>query len=138
LFIDRNIEVTNATEKAALNNRINELEYQKSRLEREKQQLEGELSASQKEIVGLKCSIAEITSASAGLQAKHDSIQRQLEAETNRADGLDSNLVVANSRIQELEVYFYLSSKIIVFCYLLLFFFSGTALARRDTSPPAA
>jgi len=74
-------------------------------LEREKQNLEGELAASQKEIVGLKCSIAEITSASAGLQAKHDSLQRQLEDQTHRADGLDANLVVANLRIQELEVF---------------------------------
>lgn len=107
-FLNRNVEVTNATEKAALNNKVNELEYLKSRLEREKQNLEGELAASQKEIVGLKCSIAEITSASAGLQAKHDSLQRLLEEQTNRADGLDANLVVANSRIQELEVLFLL------------------------------
>ena len=103
----RNMEVNSATEKAALSNKISELEFQRARVDREKLNLEGELAASLKEIAGLRSSVAEVTSASAGLQAKYDALQMALVEQTNRADGLDQNLVVANTKIQDLEVGFF-------------------------------
>ena len=101
------MEVNSATEKAALSNKISELEFQRARVDREKLNLEGELAASLKEIAGLRSSVAEVTSASAGLQAKYDALQMALVEQTNRADGLDQNLVVANTKIQDLEVGFF-------------------------------
>lgn len=98
------MEVSNATERSLLENKIRELEFQKSRAERERTNLEGELIASQKEIVGLKCSIAEMSSASAGMRAELEILQRQLNSEKTDNTQLRNNLSAATAEIQELQV----------------------------------
>lgn len=100
----RTLEVSNATERSLLENKIRELEFQKSRVERERANLEGELTASHKEIVGLKCSIAEMSSASTGLRAELETLQRQLNSEKTDNTQLRDNLIVATAEIQELQV----------------------------------
>ncbi|XP_032789035.2 carboxy-terminal kinesin 2 [Daphnia magna] len=99
----RTLEVSNATERSLLENKIRELEFQKSRAERERTNLEGELIASQKEIVGLKCSIAEMSSASAGMRAELEILQRQLNSEKTDNTQLRNNLSAATAEIQELQ-----------------------------------
>lgn len=96
--------MSNATEKTLLENKIRELEFQKGRLEREKISLEGELTVSQKEIVGLKCSVAEMSSASSGLRAELENVQRLLQDEKNDNVQLRNKISVANSEIQDLQV----------------------------------
>ena len=100
----RALEMSNVTEKTILENKIRELEFSKGRLEREKNSLEGELAASQKEVIGLKCSIAEMSSASAGMRAELESVQRQLQSEKSDNCQLRDNLSTANSEILELQV----------------------------------
>lgn len=87
-----------------MENKIRELEFQKGRLEREKTSLEGELTVSQTEIVGLKCSVAEMSSASAGLRAELENIQRLLREEESDNRSLRNEIAVANSEIQDLQV----------------------------------
>lgn len=103
-YYSRTLEVSNATERSLLENKIRELEFQKSRAERERTNLEGELIASQKEIVGLKCSIAEMSSASAGMRAELEILQRQLNSEKTDNTQLRNNLSAATAEIQELQV----------------------------------
>lgn len=98
------MEINNATEKTLLENKIRELEFQKSRVERERTSLEGDLIASQKEVVGLKCSVAEMTSASSGLRAELEMLQRNLQAEKTDNTQLRTNLAQANSEIEDLIV----------------------------------
>jgi len=111
------MEVTSATEKSMLENKLRELEFSKSRLEREKQSLEGDLAASQKEIIGLKCSIAEMSSSSSGLRAELDSCQRQLTAEKGDNCKLRSDLSTANTEISELQVSRCFKSNFYLFIY---------------------
>ena len=87
-----------------MENKLRELEFQKSRLEREKQSLEGDLAASQKEVIGLKCSVAEISSSSAGLRAELESVQRSLKAEREDNVNLRTELATANTEIEDLQV----------------------------------
>jgi chromosome segregation ATPase len=98
--------MSSATEKTLLENKIRELEFLKGRLDREKTSLEGELIASQKEIVGLKCSMAEMSSASAGLRAELESLQRHLTIEQADNARLRNDLSVATADIQDLQVSF--------------------------------
>lgn len=96
--------MSNVNEKTLLENKIRELDFQKGRLEREKTSLEGELVVSQKEIVGLKCSVAEMSSASSGLRAELETLQRQLAYEKNDNTRLRSEISIATAEIQELHV----------------------------------
>lgn len=66
--------------------------------------MEGELTVSQKEIIGLKCSVAEMSSASAGLRAELENIQRLLKEEESDNCSLRNEIAVANAEIQELQV----------------------------------
>ena len=96
--------MSSATERTLLENKVRELEFQKSRLEREKNSLEGELLASQKEVIGLKCSIAEMSSASSGLRAEMETLQRQLNHEQADNTRLRNDVTLANAEIQDLQV----------------------------------
>ena len=84
---------------------INELEYTKSRSDRENRTLEVELAASKEEMAGLESDLTSITFDSARLQAKLKSLKRELESQTNTAVDLNAGMVVKKSRIQELEVF---------------------------------
>lgn len=97
--------MSNATEKTKLENQVHDLEYRKTRLERQVAELEGELSASQKEVIGLKCSVAEMSSASAGLRAELETVQRLLKTEKADNVQLRTEISVATSEIQDLQVY---------------------------------
>lgn len=99
--------MSSATEKTLLENKIRELDFLKGRLERERTSLEGELIASQKEVVGLKCSIAEMSSASAGLRAELESLQRHLTTEKADNARLRNEVSVATAEIQDLQVSFF-------------------------------
>ena len=103
-LIYRGLEMSSATERTLLENKVRELEFQKSRLEREKNSLEGELLASQKEVIGLKCSIAEMSSASSGLRAEMETLQRQLNHEQADNTRLRNDVTLANAEIQDLQV----------------------------------
>jgi len=98
------MEVANATEKTLLEHKIRELEFQKSRLEREKQSLEGDLIASQKEVIGLKCSVSELSAASAGLRAEFETVQRNFHTEKDAKEKFIALLDNANKEIQDLKV----------------------------------
>ena len=129
----RTIEVTNATEKTKLENKVHDLEYRKTKLERQVAELEGELTASQKEVVGLKCSVAEMSSASAGLRAELETVQRLLKEETSDNSRLRGEISVANSEIQDLQVYIFLE---IVSLYLYDTYFClcvGSFAPRRNS-----
>jgi len=99
----REMEVANATEKTLLEHKIRELEFQKSRLEREKQSLEGDLIASQKEVIGLKCSVSELSAASAGLRAEFETVQRNFHTEKDAKEKFIALLDNANKEIQDLK-----------------------------------
>ncbi|XP_046449773.1 carboxy-terminal kinesin 2-like isoform X2 [Daphnia pulex] len=99
----RGLEMSSATEKSLLENKIRELEFHKGLIERERTSLEGELIASQKEVVGLKCSMAEMSSASAGLRAELESLQRHLTIEQADNARLRNDVSVATAEIQDLQ-----------------------------------
>ncbi|XP_013392997.1 carboxy-terminal kinesin 2 [Lingula anatina] len=61
-------EIETSTRK--LNREIEDLKFSKSTLERQRETLEGELSAGKQEISGLKSTVAQLTSAQAGLNAE--------------------------------------------------------------------
>ena len=102
-FLHRN-EIVNQNNEQLLKV-INELEYTKSRSDRENRTLEVELAASKEEMAGLESDLTSITFDSARLQAKLKSLKRELESQTNTAVDLNAGLVVKKSRIQELEVF---------------------------------
>lgn len=98
------MEMTSATEKSLLENKLREIEFQKGRVEREKLSLEGELAVAQKEIIGLKCSMAEMSSASAGLRAELDTLRLQLQAKEQCNTQLTIDLSSAKALIEDLQV----------------------------------
>ena len=112
----REMEVSSATDKTLLEHKIRELEFQKARLEREKTSLEGDLTASQKEVVGLKCSVAEMSASSSGLRAELETLQRNYQAEKSAKEKLTTELSDANNDIEQLKVY-----PFIHYNYLLFF-----------------
>ncbi|XP_005102127.1 carboxy-terminal kinesin 2 isoform X2 [Aplysia californica] len=68
------------TTKRTLQREIDDLQFQKSTLDRQKITLEGELAASMKEISGLKATVAEMTSAQATVRAELETAKLQLDA----------------------------------------------------------
>jgi chromosome segregation ATPase len=111
------MELNNATEKSMLEHKLRDLEFQKGRLEREKQSLEGDLTACQKEIVGLKCSVAELSAAESGLRSLLETTQRQLQESNDNGARLADDVASRNAEIEELQVL--ISNFFVVnFCYL--------------------
>jgi hypothetical protein len=103
----RNLEIPSAPEKnhlTLLENKVRELELEKSRLERERNSFEEEFLASQKEVIGLKCSIAQVSSASSELRAELETVQRQLNHEQADNARLRNDVTLANAKIQDLQV----------------------------------
>lgn len=98
------MEVASATEKSLLEHKIRELEFQKSRIEREKQSLEGDLIASQKEVIGLKCSVSELSAASSGLRAEFETVSRNYQTEKAAKENFIAQLDSANKEIEDLKV----------------------------------
>merc|ERR1712071_349276 len=99
----REMELASATEKTLLEHKIRELEFQKSRIEREKQSLEGDLIASQKEVIGLKCSVSELSASSAGLRAEFETVQRNYQTEKAAKEKFNALLDTANKEIDDLK-----------------------------------
>lgn len=99
----REMELASATEKTMLEHKIRELEFQKSRIEREKQSLEGDLIASQKEVIGLKCSVSELSASSAGLRAEFETVQRNYQTEKAAKEKFNALLDTANKEIDDLK-----------------------------------
>ena len=104
-----------ATERTLLENKVRELEEELLASQKEviglkrsiaemssaSSELELELLDSQKEVIGLKSSIAEMSSASSELRAEFESLQRQSNHEQAR---LRNNVTLANAEIQDLQV----------------------------------
>jgi len=99
----RLMELNHATDKTLLEHQIRDLEFQKSRLEREKQSLEGDLTACQKQIVGLKCSVAEMSAAEAGLRSLLEATQRQLQDSNDQVAQLKDDVSCRNAQIEDLQ-----------------------------------
>ncbi|XP_033106502.1 carboxy-terminal kinesin 2-like isoform X2 [Anneissia japonica] len=87
-----------------------DLESRNSTLEIKKKSLEGELEVSNQECIGLKCKIAQMTSARVGMETELSSIRGILEQAQQTCkhqegviNGLNNTIVKHNSTIQELE-----------------------------------
>ena len=115
------MELASATEKTLLEHKIRELEFQKSRIEREKQSLEGDLIASQKEVIGLKCSVSELSASSAGLRAEFETVQRNYQTEKAAKEKFNALLDTANKEIDDLKVS-QIDNNILAcrFCFLII------------------
>merc|ERR1712018_800847 len=81
---------------------IEDLEYSKSALERRTKSLEDELNAKQAELSGLRTTVAEMTAASAGLEAKFKSTQMQLDSAREKVAELQK---LSTDQAEEISVY---------------------------------
>jgi hypothetical protein len=93
---------TNAPKKNAPH--VPSIELEQSRLERERNSSKEELLASQKEVIGLKCTIVEMSSASSKLRAELETLQRQSNHQQADNTRLTSEVTLANAEIQDLQV----------------------------------
>ncbi|KAH9525270.1 hypothetical protein Btru_000903 [Bulinus truncatus] len=81
-------------------NQIEDLEFQKSTLEKHKCKLEGDLAAALKEVANLKLSISEITSSQATLRAELDNTKVQLTIAFRDISDRDVIITEKNNIIQ--------------------------------------
>jgi len=81
---------------------IDDLEYTKNTLERRTKTLEDELNAKQAELSGLRTTVAEMTAASAGLEAKFKSTQMQLDSAREKVAELQK---LSTDQAEEISVY---------------------------------